>query len=624
VKKKLKFVFILIALSLLGIIIFQSYWTINAYKVNKDKFDTNVNIAMQNAMDDCKKDYFDSIRRVLIKRLSPPETIIKVDTLPHFGISDPKGFFATYDILFLHRNTLPPEPFTTTKTKLDFYRKKINHKATLPEVLVEMSFYEPSLMQKISSLLYSFDSGTTLFTMEDIKNTPTLFKSAKFKGLPILGFFIKYTSHDSLNRQPGFYKHARDSAIEAYLHSKDTFDPAQPGKISAKNPIMLMQLLSVKPTQKKHKIASAKHRNSHIAQTQIVKLREPDILIYPPDYRQADSIKLSGYFDRELQKLNISSSFKLVISLKSTEASKINTHYAETNEYDYKYQGFKVFGYGDGEFFIRAKFLTPQYGVLKSMLLTLLLSLFLVLFIIFCFNYIVRTFIEQRKLGELKDDFISNMTHELKTPIATITVAIEGLQSFNALDDVEKTQRYLQTSRNELERLNNLVTKVLDIAAFENKEVKLVKEHININDLVNDVIASEKSKTIKKVKVSFVNTNNSETIYADKFHFRNVLINLVDNAVKYSNEPITIVISCYKDAFHLNIFSVKDNGIGIPSAHTGLVFDKFHRVPTGNVHAVKGTGLGLSYVKYIVDAHGGSITVKSELNKGSEFIVSIP
>jgi signal transduction histidine kinase len=141
--------------------------------------------------------------------------------------------------------------------------------------------------------------------------------------------------------------------------------------------------------------------------------------------------------------------------------------------------------------------------------------------------------------------------------------------------------------------------------------------------MVDDVIASEKQKTTKTVNITFENKDNVELIYADKIHFRNVLINLVDNAIKYSNNPVDIVITCYKNDGYC-LLSVKDNGIGIPAAHISLVFDKFHRVPKGNVHSVKGTGLGLSYVKYIVEAHGGDINVKSEINKGSEFIVSIP
>ena len=233
------------------------------------------------------------------------------------------------------------------------------------------------------------------------------------------------------------------------------------------------------------------------------------------------------------------------------------------------------------------------------------------------------TIIEQKKLATLKDDFINNMTHELKTPIATITVAIEGLQSFNVLSDEAKTKRYLQTSREQLERLNQLVTKVLNVAASENNEIGMNIEEIDVDKMIGDVIASEKAKTVKTVNFNYINKDNVETIYADRLHLNNILLNLVDNAVKYAGDQVDVDITVYKVG-HTLAGSVKDNGMGIPAEHLAHIFDKFYRVPTGNVHNVKGTGLGLSYVKYITEAHGGTITVKSQVNTGSEFIVTLP
>jgi signal transduction histidine kinase len=531
-KRKLKIVFKLITVALCWIIIFQGYWTVNAYRVNKEKFDSNINIAMQNAMNDCKRDYFDSIRRVLIKRLSPPETTIKIDTLHEKDTVNVQLL-----IRLSNKYTSLATPFNVTTPVMDFYRNKINHKASIPEILTEMSFYVPSLMNDF----------TVLLGMYDIQG-----------------------------------------------HS---------GQLMA---------------------FTEKHHNASI--DSLIKFNRSipnSIYEFPPNFRVADSLKLFKYFKDELAKMHIKSPFDLVFSTKSITPSKLNIHYSETSEYIYKYQGFKLFNIAGTELFVHGIFRNPQYAVLKNMLIPLILSVFLVLFTIFCFYYIVQTFIEQKNLATLKDDFINNIAHELKTPIATMTVAIEGLQNFNALNNAEKTQRYLQTSRDELTRLSSLVTKILNIAAFENKDVELEKEQINIVDLINNVIDSEKSKTNKTVHITFNNKDNLASIYADKIHFRNVLVNLVDNAIKYSLEQVSIIISCYKNDGTLAV-SVKDNGIGIPAAHIGLIFDKFHRVPTGNVHSVKGTGLGLSYVKYIVEAHGGSITVKSEPNKGSEFIVFIP
>jgi signal transduction histidine kinase len=275
------------------------------------------------------------------------------------------------------------------------------------------------------------------------------------------------------------------------------------------------------------------------------------------------------------------------------------------------------------EFFIRAVIRNPQKAIFKEMLIILLMSVLLVALTVFCFWYIFKTIIQQKKLSELKDDFINNMTHELKTPIATMTVAIEGLQKYNALNDPDKTQRYLQTSRNELTRLNDIVSRVLNVAAFGSDEVKLVKESINVDELINDVIEVEKLKANKPVTIYYENKSDIKTINADKLHFRNVMVNLIDNAIKYSNEQVLIIITCYKVGSNA-LFSVKDNGIGIPASHISQVFNKFHRVPTGNVHDVKGTGLGLSYVKYVIEAHSGSVIAESEPNTGSEFIISIP
>jgi len=531
-KQKLKVVFILIAIALFGIIGFQAYWTINVYKINKRRFDANINLAMQRAMDDCKKDYFDSIRRVLIRRLSPPETKIKIDTL-----HDKDTANAVLFVRMSNKYTSLTTPFNTTIPKYNYYRKMAGRNATVPRVLTEMSFYQPALMNDFTVLLGMYDIQDHSAQLVD---------------------FVK--------------KHP-NAPIDTML------------KFNRSIPRSIYEL--------------------------------------PENYKSSGMRRLRRHLNAELIKIGVASPFGLLSTGENVPRLASGPRYSETPAYAYKYQGFTVFGITGPVFYIRAVFHRPQYAILKNMLFPLILSILLMLFLIYCFYYIIHTFIAQKKLADLKDDFINNMTHELKTPIATITVAIEGLQKFNALNDTEKTQRYLETSREELSRLNDLVTKVLDIAAFENKEIELSKENINIDELVNGVIASEKQKTSKSVSITFVNKDNVEIIYADKVHLRNVLTNLVDNAIKYGNDEVDITITCYKRDNEL-ILSVKDNGPGIPAAHRSLIFEKFHRVPTGNLHAVKGTGLGLSYVKYIVEAHGGDISVDSEINKGSEFIVSLP
>ncbi|HTD98903.1 MAG TPA: HAMP domain-containing sensor histidine kinase [Mucilaginibacter sp.] len=534
-KRKLNVIFLLVMLSLTGIIMFQVYWTVNAYHVNKNKFDADIDIAMQKAMDDCKKDYFDSIRVVLVKRLSLPETTIKIDTLEERDHSN-----AILHIYFSNLYTKIYDPFTITKSELTSYRKKINHTATTPEVITEASFYIPALSNNITLLLGMYDVSS-----HGIMNTKLDMETKSHLLIP------------------------RDSGNKPKVNIRNT------------------------------------------------------IYEYPKNVLQADSLKLRSYLTRHLSNIHINSPFTLQFSLQNSRAGKLNSHYSETAEYSYKYHGFKLFHIVGPEYFARAVFRNPQYAIIKGMTITLVLSILLIALAIYCFNYIIKTILEQKKLAELKDDFINNMTHELKTPIATITVAIEGLQKFNALNDPEKAQRYLQTSKNELIRLNDLVTKVLNVAAYENKNVELVKEPVNVDELINDIIISEKVKSDKKVNFTYTNKDNIQTITVDKLHFQNMLVNLVDNAVKYAKEPVDVVINCYKSGNQV-CFAVKDSGPGIPAAHLGQIFDKFYRVPTGNLHNVKGTGLGLSYVKYIAEAHGGNVSVKSEINTGSEFIVCIP
>jgi signal transduction histidine kinase len=565
-KKKLKTVLVLIALSLTGIVIFQTYWSINAYQVNKKTFDANIDAAMKHALDSCKKDYFDSIRVVLMRRLSDPNVVIKIDTVR--SQSTQKRFFqneivdtvygetkqkhshaiiakakppikendanAPLNIWLSNRHSSSSNPIPSSVPIYNYYKHKIGDTATVPQVLTEMAFYTPELASYIISILSIGD-------------------------IPV------FPSHlPSSSKGPGSKPLPYDSIF--------------------KNATFSM----------------------------------------PPNYRQATALKVKKYYTAELKKMHIYSPFNIAVTNAPAQPQSPTSSYSETTEYMYRYNAFLLFNQHNFDpLFLRATFRQVQFAVIKGMVITLICSVLLILLTIYCFYYIIHTLNQQKRLAELKDDFINNMTHELKTPIATITVAIEGLQKFNGLNDPDKTQRYLQTSRNELNRLNELVTKALNVAAFENNEITLVKEKIDIDTLIDEVIASEKLKAGKEVSITYTNKTGIKYINADLLHLRNVIINLIDNAIKYSNEPVTVHIDLQPNANKVQL-SVKDKGIGIPASHINHIFDKFHRVPTGNLHNVKGTGLGLSYVKYIIEAHKGTIMVKSDINAGTEFTVTLP
>jgi two-component system, OmpR family, phosphate regulon sensor histidine kinase PhoR len=262
--------------------------------------------------------------------------------------------------------------------------------------------------------------------------------------------------------------------------------------------------------------------------------------------------------------------------------------------------------------------------MLGKLKLPILFSLLLVGITVASFSLLYRNIVRQHRLAELKNDFISNVTHELKTPIATVGVAIEALKNFNAIDDAARTREYLDISQNELQRLNLLIDKVLKLSIFERKEIELRKELFDYRQLTLEVMGSMRLQFEKYgAKVSFEALGNDFNIEADKLHVTSVLYNLLDNALKYSRENPEIHVELKAGESEI-LLIVRDNGIGIPPAYTSKVFEKFFRVPTGNKHNVKGYGLGLSYVAEVVNRHQGNISVKSEEGKGSEFLVRLP
>lgn len=261
--------------------------------------------------------------------------------------------------------------------------------------------------------------------------------------------------------------------------------------------------------------------------------------------------------------------------------------------------------------------------VLKRMLLPLLFSLFLIGVTVLSFVLLYKNMRRQQRLTAIKNEFISNITHELKTPIATVGVAIEALKNFNAIDNPERTKEYLDISSNELQRLSLLVDKVLKLSMFEKKEVELQKEPLNMNDLTAEVMNSMKLQLEKQRAVVTTQTEGDTGLYGDKLHLMSVVFNLLDNALKYSdNRPeISVEIKGNENEVML---AVSDKGIGIREEYKDKLFDKFFRVPAGDTHNAKGYGLGLSYVSHVVTQHNGTIRVESEPGKGSRFIIHLP
>ena len=263
--------------------------------------------------------------------------------------------------------------------------------------------------------------------------------------------------------------------------------------------------------------------------------------------------------------------------------------------------------------------------LLKEILLPILFSFFLVGITVFSFIILYRSLLRQYQLGQIKNDLISNISHELKTPIATVTVAVEALRNFSAGQNPEKTREYLDIAGAELQRLGLLVDNVLKISLLENKRIELKKESFNIRELLQEVLSILKLQFEKhhaQVSVNIVGDNF--VIEADRLHITSVIYNLLDNALKYSQDNPVIDVQLSSLPNDIIELKVRDNGIGISKEYQAKIFDKFFRVPTGNIHNIKGYGLGLSYVKEILMAHMGFISVESEPGKGSTFSVILP
>lgn len=262
--------------------------------------------------------------------------------------------------------------------------------------------------------------------------------------------------------------------------------------------------------------------------------------------------------------------------------------------------------------------------VFRQVWLPISSSLVFIGVIIFCFIYAIKVIIRQKALSDIKNDFINNMTHEFKTPLATVSLAVEALQDPDLSNQDKFRSRYLGIIKDENKRLVSQVEKVLQAAALDKKDFKLKIEAIDLSELLESTVDHISLQVEKRGgKIEFLNRLKNAEIEGDAFHLTHIFNNLLDNANKYSRENPTIRVEAKEDGDQV-IVSIQDQGIGMSKDALKKIFDKFYRVPTGNVHDVKGFGLGLSYVKTMLEAHKGEIHVQSEPGKGSTFIINLP
>lgn len=338
------------------------------------------------------------------------------------------------------------------------------------------------------------------------------------------------------------------------------------------------------------------------------------------DLNEVDSLIRSG-----LNELGVSVEFEFVVIKEDKEPvpfmdEKPKNYNVNIDDFTYKALLFPNDVLQD-KYFLVLNFPNMKKFVLGKMWAALSISLFIIIFIILSFFYTLKTILKQKRLSVVKSDFINNMTHELKTPISTISLACEALSDPDIPKD-DNGNAYVKMIVDENKRLGVLVENVLQSAVIDRGKLKLKKQDININELIKKVVDSSSLQIKQKGGVVRMHLNAEELLVrGDKVHLTNVIYNLIDNANKYSDGAAEIDLrsGMLKNG---NVYvSVSDKGRGISREHVRKIFDKLYRVPTGNVHNVKGFGLGLSYVKAVVERHGGEIQVESEIGKGSTFTI---
>ncbi len=277
---------------------------------------------------------------------------------------------------------------------------------------------------------------------------------------------------------------------------------------------------------------------------------------------------------------------------------------------------------------------SPEYLLIyfpreKQFLLTelwgmLLISIILIIVIVYSFTYTITIIFRQKRLSEMKNDFINNMTHEFKTPISTISLACEALGDKDLRGSADMLENYISMIRDENRRLAGMAEKILQTAVIDKGQLKMNLEKTDLHEIIQAVIRNLRIQVeIKDGEIIRNFMASRSRIEGDKVHITNLVYNLLDNANKYSPRKPTIRIHT-ENVSNGIVLTIEDNGIGIGKAEQKKIFDKLYRVPTGNIHEVRGFGLGLSYVKAIVDEHHGKISVESEVNKGTKFKVFLP
>lgn len=432
-------------------------------------------------------------------------------------------------------------------------------------------------------------------------------KTFEFKSLQSLPDTLRYLVFDPRNGNPGFASVAKipDDLEKKFKRDDDI----------AKKKLNLKIAALGKDT--------TPYTSSRLLEDVANEMKEVNV----PIYKRINYNALGSLLKTELLAHNITQkpAYKIALANKDSvlfiEASHTKEEFLPKNTYKVPIFGNDLFR-DPGTLIV--SFPDKNAAIISNLGVTLGSSVGLLLVLVFIFSYTLYAILKQKKLSEMKTDFINNMTHEFKTPVATIMIASEALKDPEVTEDKSRLKRLAGIIYDENVRLGNHIERVLSIARLEKNEMKMENSEVDMNDLILIVLDSMSLQLQKRNAILTVNTDaENAIIYGDELHLSNVLYNLIDNANKYSAETPEITITTRNTAKNL-IIEIADKGIGMTKEHSKRIFDQFYRVPTGNLHDVKGFGLGLNYVQDIIKQLNGNIKVSSEKDKGTKFEISLP
>ncbi len=342
-----------------------------------------------------------------------------------------------------------------------------------------------------------------------------------------------------------------------------------------------------------------------------------------PIHKRIDTIEIKNLIDEQMQKRNMDSDYEFGIysNALSTKVKTANFELNSPSTY-----GIPVYSYNDtnSDFQLFINFKDKNKQILSSIALMGGLSVMFTLVIVLAFSSAIGQLIRQRQISQIKTDFINNMTHEFKTPIATINLALDSVKNPMISKNPDAVDRYLNMIREENKRMHAQVENVLRISKLERNELDIEKEKRDLHDIIEDAVSH--INLIVEDRGGYIKTHleaSRDSVLANDSHFSNVIVNILDNAVKYSTDVPEIDVYT-ENVSNFILLTISDKGSGMSKQVQKKIFEKFYREHTGDVHNVKGHGLGLAYVKRIVEDHHGEISVTSEKGKGSSFIIKLP